>query len=104
MPCVSGLVINDVGYGLISIRQTTNFKWNFSTSGVKIDIFQKHQVNTITADALVPCVTRPSTAVVLTMYDKHIIFHEEGFQISGSSEWVAVDTIKTLNLNLSIQV
>ena len=33
------------------------------------------------ADALTPCVARPSTAMLLTMHDKQVLgFHEEGFQ------------------------
>ena len=36
----------------------------------------------MTADALIPCVARPSAAVILTAEDKWVIvfYNEEGFQ------------------------
>ena len=68
MPCISGLVIMWV---MVQFQLDTNYQLQvtISTSGTDIDIFQKHQVNTMAADALDPCATRPSTAMVLTMYD-----------------------------------
>ena len=42
---------------------------------------QGYQVNTIAADALAPCVAKPSAAVIFTMLDKLVlVFYEERFQ------------------------
>ena len=37
----------------------------FNPSGAETKIFQAMQVNTMVGDALVPCVSRPSAAVIL---------------------------------------
>ena len=45
-------------------------------------IFQDDQVNIIAANALAPCITRSSAAMVLAMQDKQVfVFHKVGFQI-----------------------
>ena len=41
-----------------------------------------NKVNTMTADALAPCIARASTTMVSTMEDKRVlVFHEEAFQL-----------------------
>ena len=43
--------------------------------------YSSAKVNTISADALAPFVTRSSPTMILTMYDEHIlVLHKEGFQ------------------------
>ena len=40
------------------------------------------------ADALAPCVTKPSSAMALTMQGKRIIlFHKKGFQLPASLQY-----------------
>ena len=42
--------------------------WEFSTSGAEAGLIQDNYVSTMAADALAPCVTRPSAVTVLSMY------------------------------------
>ena len=39
----------------------------------RIYVFRENQVNTIAADAMVPCISRSSAAMVLTMAEKRVI-------------------------------
>ena len=49
---------------------------HYHTSGAAAGIFQKNKVNTMAADALAPCVTRPSAAMALIKEDKGVLnFH-----------------------------
>ena len=51
-------------------------------SGAETRIFQDELVKTFAAYALAPHVARPSTAMVLTMQHKQVLFfHEEIFQL-----------------------
>ena len=51
------------------------------------------------ADALAPCVTKSSAAMVLIMQDEHVlVFHEEGFQQPAPSPfWEMME-----NVNISL--
>ena len=55
---------------------------NFSDTEFRI--FQDYYVNIMAADAMAPCVTRPSATMVLTMKYKlvlPVIFHKEWYQL-----------------------
>ena len=52
-------------------------------------------VNVMAADALVPCVTRTSAAMTLTIWNKQVlVFQEKGFQLPvpyvSAEEWYEV--------------
>ena len=56
-------------------------------SGIEVGIYDGW-VNTKAADAMAPCVARPSAALVLTMQDKYIIVvHNEWYQWPGLYQW-----------------
>ena len=53
----------------------------FNPSGVETKIFQANYVNAMAADALAPCIARPSTCIMLTKQDRWVlVFNEKGFQ------------------------
>ena len=63
-----------------------------NVSCVETRMYSENYVNSMAADGLVPCIVRPSAAMVLTLYDKQIlVLHKEGFQPSAPSEWMRND-------------
>ena len=53
--------------------------------GAANGIFCDNWVHTMAADALTPCITKPSATIVLTMQDKQVpVFCEGGFQTHAS--------------------
>ena len=49
---------------------------------VKAQIIADELVNTMAAEALAPCVTRSSTAMVLTTLERNLLhFHEKQFEL-----------------------
>ena len=75
--------------------------------GTDTEILCVNLVNTMAADVLAPCVTRPSEAMVLTMQDKGLfVFHGEGFQSPAPSQCyemteVAINKCMFPKINLS---
>ena len=62
---------------IICADATNNKYIIFNLYGAETEIFWDHWVNTITADALAPCVARSSAIMVLTKHDKQVLtFHE----------------------------
>ena len=58
----------------------------FNPFGAELGMFRDNSLNIITSDALAPCITRSSAAVVLTAQDKQVlVFLGGGFQWPGSS-------------------
>ena len=49
-----------------------------SPSVAETRIFSANLVNTMTADALAPCIARTSTAMILILQDKRVVVFQEG--------------------------
>ena len=69
--------------------------YNGTLHGSETDVFRGNKDNTMVADALALCITRPSIAMILTMQDIHIfVFHWEGFQIHAPCQyWEMMENI-----------
>ena len=56
-------------------------KW-ITLPAAKAGIFPEDLVNAVAADALAPCITRPSAAIALTMLDRYdLVTQKEAFQL-----------------------
>ena len=60
--------------------------------------FQNNLVDAMAADALAPCLARPSSTIVLSMQDKwNLGFHKEGFQLPVPSHcWEMIESANIL--------
>ena len=56
-------------------------------SAAKAIIFWENHINSMAVDDLAPCTAKAPAALVMNMYDKHIVvLHEVGFQLPAPSQ------------------
>ena len=61
-------------------RYWITFKWQVNPLHAEAGRFREKQVTAMAADALAPCISRTSAAMILTKLDNEV-FQEEGFQL-----------------------
>ena len=70
---------------IVNEHTTKCSRYTNNNPGAANGIFCDNWVHTMAADALTPCITKPSATIVLTMQDKQVpVFCEGGFQTHAS--------------------
>ena len=78
--------MNSQEHSILYAQQHSHADCNFQTLKNVTDMSRRkysgEQVNTVAADALVPCIGKQLAAVVLTLPDTLVpVFHKEGFKL-----------------------